>query len=101
MAAKKGVKKTAKKKKGHRAGKMMSAPRYSARSCDIDTVCAYLKDLSEWLEWFEKDYTKLRKAVCNVEKKAWKEAGAVKHLRFCTGGTADDPPAPMKPPVWT
>lgn len=96
MAAKK-----AGKKKGRKAGKMVDAPIWEGRSeCTNEEICAYLTELGKWLKWFNDDYTRLRKAVCNVERKAWGESGSTTARRFCTGGGTDEPPKPVKPPIW-
>lgn len=93
----------AKKKSARRSGtkRRKTAPYSSTGDCSLDQVCKFLRELSDWLKWFDADYTKLRRAMCNVERKAWGESGSTAARRFCTGGGVDEPPAPTRPPVWT
>ena len=92
----------AKKKQRPKAGKMVNAPIWQGkRNCTPADVCDYLTELGKWLKWFNADYTKLRVAVCNVEKKAWGETGSTLAKRFCASGATDVPPAPTPPPIWT
>lgn len=94
MAAKKSAKKAAKK-----SGKKI-VTKGGKKKCTTDELCKYLKDLGDWLVWFNGDYKKLRVAMCNVEKQAWGEAGATMAKRFCAPGP-NDPPDPVKAPIWT
>jgi hypothetical protein len=90
---------SARKKSGSRRGRAKRARRPKA-TCDITHVCAYLAALDKWLQNdFLPDYTRLRKAVCNVERKAWGTGGTMA-LRFCTGGPAGEPADPTPPPIW-
>ena len=97
-AKKKAAKKAAKKRN---SGTMVDAPAWTGRrGCSPDEICDFLEELSEWLKWFNADYKKLRKAVCNVEKKAWGLGGATTAKRFCSHGPGDEPADPQRPPVW-
>ena len=92
----------AKKKQRPKAGKMVNAPIWQGkRNCTPADVCDYLTELGKWLKWFNADYTKLRVAVCNVEKKAWGETGSTLAKRFCASGATDVPMPPTPPPIWT
>jgi hypothetical protein len=97
-AAKKTVAKKRPAKKGGTRG-MPEAP--EGKPCTPPEICAYLKELSVWLEGFIVDYTRLRRAVCNVEKKAWNISGHTTTDRFCShGGAGVEPQDPQKPPIW-
>ena len=92
MASKKSAKKKSSakgKKKAHDS------------KCNDAEICKFLADLSAWLKWFNEDYKKLRKAVCNVERQAFGDGTALPNLRFCTGGPAAEPNDPTPPPKWT
>ena len=90
------------KKKRPKAGTMVNPPVWAGtHDCTTAEICDYLTQLGVWFEWFHADYTKLRRAVCNVEKKAWSESGSTLAKRFCATGATEVPPAPAKPPVWT
>ena len=71
-----------------------------ARNCTTADLCIYLRKLATWLLWFQEDYTKLRQAVCNVERRAWGGSGD-QNLRFCQGGAGNEPADPTPPPIWT
>lgn len=98
MAAKKGGKKTATKKTVKKA--VVQGAKRGRKRCTSKEICKYLEKLDAWFGIFMADYTKLRIAVCNVETKAWGEAGSVLEKRFCNGGP-NDPPNPAPPPIWT
>jgi hypothetical protein len=66
---------------------------------DFEKLCRFLVELDVWLKWFHADYTKVRIALCNVERRAWGEGGTTAK-RFCKNGPGDDPPPPPKPPTW-
>lgn len=70
-----------------------------ARGCTTADICKYLTQLATWLVWFQADYTKLRRAVCNVERRAWGGPGD-QSLRFCSNGTGSEPADPTPPPIW-
>jgi hypothetical protein len=74
---------------------------YPEGHCNLPDICSHLKELSIWLRWFDNDYTRLREAVCNVERKAWNEGTATNAKRFCTPNSGIEPEKPKKPPVWT
>jgi hypothetical protein len=69
-------------------------------NCTTADICNYLKKLTVWLIWFQADYTKLRRAVCNVERRAWGGPGDPS-LRFCTNGPGSEPADPTPPPIWS
>jgi len=71
-----------------------------ARNCNTADICTYLKRLGIWLVWFQLDYTRLRRAVCNVERRAWGGPGDPA-LRFCTNGPGSEPADPTPPPIWS
>ncbi len=70
--------------------------------CTPPNICKFLDALSAWLhQKFIPDYTALRIAVCNVEKKAFTNTGINSSPpKFCVGGPANEPADPPKPPVW-
>jgi hypothetical protein len=69
--------------------------------CDQADLCKYMKELDVWLKWFIQDYARLRKAVCNVERKAFAEGTETQALRFCTAGShGNEPNQPTDPPGW-
>ena len=72
----------------------------ATRQCTTVDICNYLKKLAIWLVWFQADYTRLRRAVCNVERRAWGGA-ADSSLRFCTNGPGSEPADPTPPPIWS
>ena len=113
MAAKKSAKKSAAKiatkfaTKSAMNSAMKSAKKAVKKAaskggtpCTLKRLCRYVKELGVFLEWFNGDYKKLRTAMCNVEKQAWGEAGATMAKRFCASGP-NDPPDPVKAPIWT
>jgi hypothetical protein len=70
------------------------------RPCETKEICKFLKELNVWLRFMETDYEALRKAVCNVEAKAFDNLGT-QGKRFCPpGGPGGDPPPPPPPPKW-
>ena len=70
--------------------------------CTPPIICKFLDDLSKWLHLkFIPDYTALRIAVCNVEKKAFTNTGTnASPPKFCSGGPVNEPAPPPPPPVW-
>lgn len=70
------------------------------RGCTTTDICKYLQKLAAWLVWFQYDYTRLRRAVCNVERRAWGGPGDPA-LRFCSNGTGSEPADPTPPPIWS
>ena len=124
MAAKKSARKhakaaskVAKSKKGRKSDKPNKTKEHHRRlaeaittivefgmageKCTPENICKHLKKLGEWLDWFEMDYTRLRVAVCNVERMAWNEGTATVDRRFCHPGSGTEPDVPKKPPIWT
>lgn len=71
-----------------------------ARNCTTADLCTYLRKLAVWFVWFQYDYTRLRRAVCNVERRAWGGPGDPS-LRFCSNGTGSEPADPTPPPIWS
>lgn len=71
-----------------------------ARNCTTADICNYLRKFAAWLIWFQYDYTRLRRAVCNVERRAWGGPGDPS-LRFCSNGTGSEPADPTPPPIWS
>ena len=69
-------------------------------NCTTADICNYLKKLAAWLVWFQYDYTRLRRAVCNVERRAWGGPGDPS-LRVCSNGTGSEPADPTPPPIWS
>jgi hypothetical protein len=67
--------------------------------CSLANLCAYVEALSTFFKWFDADYKALRKAVCNVERRAWQEPNDP-GLRFCQGGASDEPLDPPPTPKW-
>ena len=72
---------------------------FGPRNCTTADICRYLTALSKWFVWFQHDYTKLRRAVCNVERQAFGGVGDPA-LRFCSNGTGSEPADPTPPPIW-
>lgn len=70
-----------------------------ATKWDFAELCEFLVELSAWLQWFNKDYTKVRIALCNVERQAFSGTGQ-QSKRFCKNGPGQDPPPPPPPPRW-
>jgi hypothetical protein len=70
--------------------------------CNPPNICKFLEKLSYWLhQKFIPDYTALRIAVCNVEKKAFTNTGInASPPKFCSGGPVNEPAPPPPPPVW-
>ena len=70
--------------------------------CTPPNICKFLDELSRWLHHkFIPDYTALRIAVCNVEKKAFTNTGInASPPKFCIGGPVNEPAPPPPPPVW-
>lgn len=70
--------------------------------CTPPNICRFLENLSNWLHLqFIPDYTALRIAVCNVEKKAFTNTGINSSPpKFCVGGPSNEPAPPPPPPVW-
>jgi hypothetical protein len=106
MAAKKATKKATKKSSSSAASK--TKPPTFGGTCTPEKACKYLAELNRFFygtkgnPGFMDDYTKLRKAVCNVERQAFGMGGVPDlNLRFCKGGgTGNEPADPVKPPVW-
>jgi hypothetical protein len=93
----KGKKKSAPKK----PPRMPKPPAYEDLKCTPPKICEYLDKLGVWLKWLEADYTKLRVAVCNVEKQAFSQSGTdARPPKFCIGGATNEPLPPPPPPVW-
>jgi hypothetical protein len=89
MAAKKKAKKKPKPVKPY------------VRRCTPADICKFLDKLNIYLAALDADYTRLRKAVCNVEDQAFGGGGVpTKPPRFCTGGSTLEPAPPPPPPVW-
>ena len=82
------------------AANLAELQRLLARNCTTADICNYLKKLAAWLVWFQYDYTRLRRAVCNVERRAWGGPGDPS-LRFCSNGTGSEPADPTPPPIWS
>jgi hypothetical protein len=69
--------------------------------CDLADICKYMKELDVWLKDFIKDYTNVRKALCNVERQAFNEGTGTQAGRFCKAGSHGSEPAqPTDPPGW-
>jgi hypothetical protein len=101
VAAKKSKKSV--KKKGAVKKKTASKTGYGKNHpCTLPEVCDFLAELSDYLKnEFLPDYTKLRQAVCNVERVAIDEKPSSAGLRFCSGtGGGNEPPDPPPPPEW-
>jgi hypothetical protein len=93
--------KKAKAKGVPKQNKPPKLPDLEGLKCNVPNICKFLEDLSKWLKWFHGDYTKLRIAVCNVEKEAFASSGInAKPPKFCSGGPGNEPAPPPPPPVW-
>lgn len=60
----------------------------------------YIDYLESWLDWFVDDYTRIRRAVCNLDKRIFDNVGFDDKYRFCNGGPGDDIADPPQPPKW-
>jgi len=103
VAAKKSVKKKSAKKSAAKKNPP-SKPTYGGKKhpCTLPDVCEYLTELTDYLtNEFLPDYTKLRKAVCNLERVVFDQKPPNSALRFCSGtGGGNEPTDPPPPPVW-
>lgn len=83
------------------ADPLIAAPLWAGRKpCNTQEICKYLAELSIWLEQFLVDYARLRKAVCNVERKAYSDGDDDPFRRFCRVGHGEEPNPPVRPPIW-
>jgi hypothetical protein len=73
----------------------------AGKAWDFDALCAYLTALDAWTAGLVADYTRLRKAVCNLEAVALLNLPADATKVFCGGGAGGDPTPPPKAPKWT
>ena len=94
-------KKTTAKKATKKTGNSSPPAAPTGKNCDLEHICAYLKELSNYLaQDFTKDYKKLRIAVCNLDHKVFGSGVPDLNKRFCTGGQAGEPADPPPTPIW-
>jgi hypothetical protein len=74
----------------------------TATDADIQKLCDYLDYLNTWFAWFNDDYTRVRRAVCNLDKKVFVGSGwdTTGKYELCDGGSGDDYTDPPAPPKW-
>ena len=98
MAAKRSRKRSLRKKPSHHKGAANKRRRYK---CSLPDICEYLERLTdEYLKKMEKDYRKLRIAVCQLDRAVFDGKGGELDKRFCKGGGSEEPGNPPTPPFW-
>jgi hypothetical protein len=96
-------KKSAKKKSARKSAMNQNAGKSGkAHDCNMKDVCAYLQQLSDWLQNdLMPQHLKVTNAVCNLDKVAIRGLPNTPAAMLCPGtGGAVEPPVPPPPPKW-